>query len=203
MRKYAVGLLEVLKPGFYACLMAIAVRATAADARIIPSESMVPTLAVGDRLLVEKVSRYFRPPQYLDLIVFRPPHRAGVQGCDDLMAKLGFSGTAFIKRVIGLPGDRLAIRQGKVYRNGHPLKEPYIYEPPKYQMPDATDPLAYFHSGREVVVPARQVFVMGDNRNNSADSHLWGCLPMDRILGRAVVRYWPPERVSWWLSGKE
>ncbi|MNL45451.1 Signal peptidase I [compost metagenome] len=135
--------------------------------------------------MVEKVSYHFEAPARGDIVVFDPPASAGFR-------EMG----AFIKRVIGVPGDRLSVHDGKVFRNGKELTEAYIKEAPDYLMPDPSNPGAYFHDGREVTVPAGHVFVMGDNRNNSADSHVWGFLPIQNIIGRAVVRFWPPTRVG-------
>lgn len=176
---------ETIETFVVALALALGVRATVAEARFIPSESMLPTLEVGDRLIVEKVSYHFEAPHRGDIVVFNPPASAGFK-----------ENNAFIKRVIGLPGDHLAVRGGRVYRNGVALSEPYIKENPDYQMPDPENPGAYFHDGREVTVPAGNVFVMGDNRNNSADSHVWGFLPIQNIIGRAVVRFWPPTRLG-------
>jgi signal peptidase I len=177
---------ETIETFVIALALALGVRATVAEARYIPSESMLPTLEVGDRLIVEKVSYHFETPQRGDIVVFNPPKIEGLLN----------ENNAFIKRVIGLPGDRLAVRGGHVIRNGLPLTEPYIKENPDYDMPDPANPHAYFHDGREVTVPPGHVFVMGDNRNNSMDSHVWGFLPIDHIIGRAVVRFWPPTRLG-------
>lgn len=185
---------ETLETFAIALLLAFGVRATIAEARFIPSESMLPTLEVGDRLIVEKasftISRLIRREETLahgDIVVFSPPADA---------LGPGEEGNAFIKRVIGLPGDRLQVREGHVVRNGVTLNEPYTKEEPFYQMPDPENPTAHFHEGQEVVVPAGNVFVMGDNRNNSKDSHVWGFLPISNIIGRAVVRFWPPTRLG-------
>lgn len=176
---------ETIETFAIALVLALGVRATVAEARYIPSESMLPTLEVGDRLIVEKISYHFDAPQRGDIVVFNPPATAGFR-----------ENNAFIKRVIGLPGDRLAVRDGQVVRNGQVLTEAYVKEAPDYRMPDPENPGAYFHDGREVVVPAGNVFVMGDNRNNSADSHVWGFLPTKNIIGKAVVRFWPPTRLG-------
>lgn len=168
-----------------ALVLALAIRTWVVEPRFIPSESMVPTLLVGDRLLIEKVSRYFHPPDYGDVIVFDPPPASDVKPPDVL-----------IKRVIGKAGDHLAVRDGKVYRNGLPLTEPYERNPPLYRMPDPGDPIARFSTGSDVVVPPDSLFVMGDNRNNSADSHIWGFLPVRNVVGRAFVRFWPPNRLG-------
>jgi len=163
-----------------ALILAFGIRTFVAEARWIPSDSMVPTLAVGDRLVVEKVSYYFHPPERGDIIVFDPPQR------------LQFPG-AFIKRVIGVPGDRIQIAAGQVWIDGIPLQEPYIAAPPDYTCPgDCPGVLPY---GSEFVVPEGAYFVMGDNRNDSQDSHIWGFLPEANIIGHAVFRFWPPQRL--------
>jgi signal peptidase I len=156
-----------------ALFLAVIIRLFIAEPRYIPSDSMVPTLQIGDRLVVEKVFYRFRPPAIGEVIVFEPP---------PLLQEYGYAADrAFIKRIMGTPGDRLAVHQGQVYRNGQPLVEPYIAESPKYEM-------------EEVMVPPHTVFVMGDNRNNSNDSHVWGFLPQENIIGRAVFRFWTADR---------
>jgi signal peptidase I len=156
-----------------ALVFAVIIRLFIAEPRYIPSDSMVPTLQVGDRLVIEKVSYRFRPPAAGEVIVFDPPK---------LLQEYGYAADrAFIKRIIGTPGDQIQVQSGQVFRNGQPLAESYIAEPPKYEMPAVT-------------VPENQFFVMGDNRNNSNDSHVWGFLPKDNIIGRAVFRFWTLER---------
>ena len=150
--------------------LALIIRATVAEARYIPSESMLPTLHVGDRLIIEKITYHFEKPHRDDIVVFNPP------------AASGYKGEAFIKRVIGLPGETVAVHGGKVWIDGKPLYEPYELQPPAYTMPP------------EKLGPD-QLFVMGDNRNNSDDSHIWGPLPIKDIIGRAIFRFWPPDRL--------
>ncbi|MNS39707.1 Signal peptidase I T [compost metagenome] len=170
---------EYLETFAVALALAFFVRATVAEARFIPSESMRPTLEVGDRLIVEKVTYHFGPPNRGDIVVFNPPERAGGNG------------NAFIKRVVGLPGDKLHIDEGKVFINGKPLTEPYIAEAPLYMEPD------WASLGMpDGVVPKGSVFVMGDNRNNSQDSHVWGPLPIKNIIGQTVFRFWPVNRLG-------
>lgn len=152
--------------------LALLLRFWIAESRYIPSESMEPTLRPGDRIVVEKISYYQHSPQAGDIVVFQPP---------PYLQAFGYKpDQAFIKRVIGLPGQRVEVNQGKVYVDGLPLTEPYIAEPPNYELPP-------------VIVPERSFFVMGDNRNNSNDSHVWGFLPEDSLLGRAAFCYWPLE----------
>lgn len=158
-----------------AVILAVLIRGYVAEPRFIPSDSMVPTLAVGDRLLVEKVSYHLHPPHRGDIIVFEPPAA---------LKKQGFGKEdAFIKRIIGLPGQVITVRAGQVYLDDQPLQEPYIAEPLDYVLPI-------------LQVPADSYFVMGDNRNNSNDSHVWGFLPRQNIIGRAIIRFWPLNRIS-------
>ena len=158
-----------------ALAIALLIRLFVAEPRYIPSDSMEPTLRAGDRLIVEKVSYHFHPPVYGDVVVFHPPLQ---------LQRLGFNGKqAFIKRVIAEPGQTVEVRQGQVFLNGKPLDEAYILEPPRYEMP-------------AVVVPQNCVFVMGDNRNDSNDSHVWGFLPQANIIGHAEFRFWPVDRIG-------
>jgi signal peptidase I len=165
--------LEALKTIGLSAVLAVGIRQFVAEARYIPSESMLPTLKVNDRLIVDKVSYHFNQPQRGDIVVFNPTKALEDQNFHD----------AFIKRVIGLPGDRIAIRGGKVFVNDEPLRENYIQERPQYEL-------------EAVTVPQNQYMVLGDNRNNSYDSHYWGFVPKEKIIGRAVVRFWPFDRVG-------
>ena len=159
-----------------AVILALLIRSLVAEPRFIPSDSMIPTLQVGDRLVVEKISYRLHPPQFGDIVVFDPPEQ---------LQRLGYAkDQAFIKRVIGQPGQTVEVRNGKVYLNNQPLAEPYIAAPPNYIL-------------KPLQVPAGQFFVMGDNRNNSNDSHVWGFLPQENIIGRAWLRFFPFDRVTW------
>lgn len=155
--------------------LAFFIRTFVAEPRYIPSESMLPTLEVGDRLIVEKLSYYSHLPQRGDIIVFAPPPQLQEQGFEP--------DQAFIKRVIGLPGDTVEVKNGQVFINRELLTESYIAEAPNYPM-------------SPMVVPSAQLFVMGDNRNNSNDSHVWGFLPKTNIIGHACFRFWPLERLG-------
>jgi signal peptidase I len=156
-----------------ALLLAFIIRTFIAEPRYIPSASMVPTLLKDDRLVIEKVSYYFHSPDFGDIVVFNPPVELQSRGYP--------KDQAFIKRIIGRPGDNIKITEGKVYLNGEPLEEKYIAEPPESPM-------------KEVKVPTGEYFVMGDNRNDSNDSRYWGFLPKQNIIGRAVFRFWPLNR---------
>ena len=136
----------------------------------IPSGSMIPTLKIGDRVLVNKFIYRFTEPERGDIIVFQ-----SVDTPDEDL----------IKRVVGLPGDEIAERSGKLFVNGEPQKEPYT----NGEIPDRT-------SFAKTTVPKNHVFVMGDNRGNSADSRVFGPLPEKNIEGEAFLRFWPPNRIG-------
>ncbi|NES82001.1 MAG: signal peptidase I [Moorea sp. SIO2B7] len=158
-----------------ALLLAFLIRMFVAEPRYIPSDSMVPTLEQGDRLVIEKVSYNFHPPVRGDIVVFEPPVQLQMQGYG--------KDQAFIKRVIGTEGQKVAVLNGTVYLDNQPLPENYIAEPPKYQL-------------EPVQIPPNHLFVMGDNRNNSNDSHIWGFLPEKNVIGRAFLRFWPLNRIG-------
>ncbi|CCI30560.1 signal peptidase I [Microcystis sp. T1-4] len=138
----------------------------------IPSESMLPTLAVGDRIFVSQSSTY--QAKRGDIIVFRTPEK--------LKQLEPISGDFFIKRVIAVAGDTLEIRRGKVYLNRQVIEEPYIAELTNYEIELMT-------------VPPKTLFVLGDNRNYSFDSRDWGFLPESHVFGQAYKVYWPLDRV--------
>jgi signal peptidase I len=164
---------EGLKTIGLSAILAFGIRTFVAEARYIPSGSMEPTLQVNDRLIVDKLGYHFKDPQRGDIVVFSPT---------DTLEKQNFH-DAFIKRVIGLPGETVEVKSGRVYVNDRPLSEKYIKEIPDY------------HWGPQKV-PQGSYLVLGDNRNNSYDSHYWGFVPRDKIIGRAVVRFWPVGRVG-------
>lgn len=154
--------------------LAAACHALVAEARFIPSPSMVPTLAIGDRLVIEKVSYRVGPPKRGDIVVFQPPVAVEALGYMD-------TSVPWIKRVIGLPGESVSVTGGHVLINGQPIADPYPSEAPNYEM-----------AAR--IVPQGQLFVLGDNRNHSIDSHIWGTVGIERVIGRACFRFWPPAR---------
>jgi signal peptidase I len=164
----------------------------------IPSGSMEPTLDVGQRVLVNRLShRLGSEPKVGDIITFHPP-----AGADEQPPRCGApaaenqactaptpqkSDQTFIKRVVGVPGDRIQIRDGRVIRNGHATKEPFIAACGAGQGCDLPRP---------ITVPKGYVFLMGDNRGQSDDSRFWGPVPDDWVIGKAFATYWPPSRIG-------
>ncbi|HEY9833817.1 MAG TPA: signal peptidase I [Stenomitos sp.] len=152
----------------FSVLQALFLRRFVAEARYIPAGSMLPTLQINDRLIIDKWSYRFQSPQRGDIVVFSPTDRLKQENVKE----------ALIKRVIGLPGEKVEVKEGKVYINDRPLDENYITDPPKYQF-------------GPVRVAPNSYFVLGDNRNNSYDSHYWGFVPRENIIGKASKRFWP------------
>ena len=170
-----VSILSVIAPIILAISTALFIRTFIAEARWNPSESMVPTLQKYDKLIVDKVSYHFDEPQRGDIIIFSPTETIKK---DNPNLK-----DAFLKRIIGLPGEKVEVKEGKVFINDRPLQENYIEAPPQYQYGPFT-------------VPPNSYFVLGDNRNNSYDSHFWGFVPRENIIGRASEIFFPIERAG-------
>jgi len=171
-----VKVMAVLKEWVIIILIALAIAVVlhmfVFDTRMVPTASMYPTIAVGDRVINEKITYLFSDPKRGDIIVFAPPPT--VSSHDDLL-----------KRVIGLPGEYVEIKNGGVYINDQLLEESYLAEKPNYTY-------------AKVLVPEGHYFVMGDNRNSSADSHRWEdpFLPRENVKGKVVFRYWPLNRMG-------
>lgn len=140
----------------------------------IKGQSMDPNFPDAEYLLTEKVTYYFNEPKRGDVIVFKPP----------------ISEDEFIKRIIGLPGETVSVRGGKVYINGELLKEDYL-DPAIY-----TNAGSFLAEGEEYKVPDGLYFVMGDNRPHSSDSRSWGPIDKKSMAGRAWIVYWPPQNAS-------
>jgi signal peptidase I len=161
----------------------------------IPSESMVPTLEVGQRVLVDRVSYRFGDPDRGDIVVFKPPkgsesNSCGIQHSSDSACPRPTeerSDTNFIKRVVATPGDRLKVIDGAVYINGERQRE-------EYARLDAECEIC--NLPQDITIPDDQYFMMGDNRGESADSREWGPVPKKWIIGQAFMTYWPPRRIG-------
>ena len=155
--------LDILETLILAVVLYFGINAVSARVRV-DGFSMTPTLQDGEYILVNKLAYKTGEPTRGDIIVFIFP----VNPQEDL-----------IKRVIGLPGETVSVHSGVVSVNGVPLTEPYIASPPAYD--------------GDWVIPDGQLFVLGDNRNDSRDSHQWRFLPLENVIGKAVLIYWPPE----------
>jgi signal peptidase I len=182
--------------------LALSVQAYAVKPFRIPSESMQPTLRVGDRVLVDRFSRRLlgTQPGIGDIVVFHPPAGADAsppqcgspsQGAGSPTPCSRSTATAsdqtFIKRVVALAGDRIAIRDGHVIRNGKLQAE-------SFSAPCGADPACDF--SRPIEIPKGTVFLMGDNRGASQDSRFWGPIPIPWIIGTAIAIYWPPKHLG-------
>ncbi|HEX9027838.1 MAG TPA: signal peptidase I [Anaerolineales bacterium] len=158
-------LMDIVETVLLSVVLFLGINAVSSRIRV-ESISMQPTLYAGNFVLVNKLAYQLGKPGRGDIIVFRyPPDPTQVP---------------YIKRVIGLPGDHVSIAGGKVYINGAQLIEPYL--------------VTTTNRGGEWTVPPNSLFVMGDNRNNSSDSRSWGFVPLQNVIGKAEVVYWPPQK---------
>jgi signal peptidase I len=181
-------------------------RGTVAEARYIPTASMEPSLLIHDRILVEKLSYKIlgRPIQRGDILVFYPPKiETGMSDPElpflRLVPFFPEKPPAFIKRVVGLPGDRIEVKKGiGIFVNGNKIIEAGGIPIPRYDLEQLGDIEGYSMTGEpiqpfgqnhaSVIVPVNHLFMMGDNHNQSADSHVWGFLDENRIVGRVFLR---------------
>lgn len=155
------GLWEIIKIFALAILLYFLIDAAIGRDKV-QNISMKPTLQPGDMMLVDKIIYRFNSPKFQEIIVFKNPQNLA---------------EGYVKRIIGVPGDVIEVKEGQLFRNGNLIKEPYVRAP-------------MFYSGRWDV-PANKVFVLGDNRNQSFDSHSWGMLDQDLIIGKVFFVYWP------------
>jgi signal peptidase I len=170
----------------------------------IPSESMEPTLDVGQRVLVNRFLYHFKDPQIGDIVVFHPPQGANGGGaggeCGDPRTGAGGSSGAacdqptpqeasvnFIKRIVAGPGDTLSVENGHPVVNGKIAEEDFI---------NPCTPGGACNLPKPITIPPDHYFMMGDNRGSSDDSRFWGPVPRDWIIGKAFATYWPPDRIG-------
>lgn len=187
-RASRVSILEIVDSALVAVLLVFCLlRPFVIQAFYIPSGSMLPTLREGDRILVNKFVYFLRDPKPGEIAVFNAPPAASSDDKD------------FIKRITGAPGNTLCVKDRALYRDGQRLAEEYIAEPPNYTWPTPDSC---------ITVPEGNFVMMGDNRNDSNDSHRWGFwdpttgdwearpyVPRENILGKAMVIFWPPQRI--------
>jgi signal peptidase I len=167
----------------------LAIKAWVVNPYRIPSSSMEPTLhcaepgigcqsSFSDRVLANRFIYHFKEPERGDVIVFKTPPEAS-------KCEFGLAGETFVKRLVGMPGDRIREQNGRILINGEPLEEPYLDES---QRDGSSFP--------EQVVPDGHFFMLGDNRGQSCDSRVWGAVPRENIIGEVFAVYWPPQRIG-------
>jgi signal peptidase I len=184
---------EVLATIALALVLAEGVQAAVVKPFVIPSPSMEPTLIPSQRVLVNRLAYDFTSPARGDIIVFHPPSSqtcavsvSGNEPCPQSVSTPARD--YYVKRIIGLPGDRISIRHGHPVINGHVLsREPYIE--PCGGAPEC-------NMAHTITIPKGEYFMMGDNRGDSDDSRFWGPVPQAWIIGEVFVTYWPPDRIG-------
>jgi len=192
------SLLELVLIVAVALGLALGIQAFLVKPYRIPSESMVPTLEVGQRVLVNRIGMRFGDPEVGDVVVFHPPRGAEEfgeqcgggpppQGSPCAAPTESRADVNFIKRVVAGPGDEIAVRNGHVILNGERQPEPFAAPCGGSSGCDLPDP---------ITVPADHYFMMGDNRGASDDSRFWGPVPEEWIIGPAFATYWPPDRIG-------
>lgn len=184
---------EVIETLVFVLVAIIIIRFYLGEIRWIPSASMKPTLVEGDRVFVERLSRFYRTPTRGDIMVFYPPQETLKSDVLSVFARLTglfCKDIAYIKRVIALPNEKLEIVQAEdgsteVFVNDIKLEESYIMD--KYEYPICTQDM----NCGPMVLGKDEYFMMGDNRGHSSDSRYWGVLKKDRFIGRAKLLFWP------------
>ncbi len=172
MQKLGAFFLDIIEVVVFAIAIFLFVYLLIMQPHKIKGDSMQPNYPNGEYLLTDKISYRFNDPQRGDVIVFEAP---------------GANGDEFIKRIIGLPGEKIKVEGGKVYINGKILKEEYL-SPTLY-----TSSGAFLTEGKEYLIPPNNYIVFGDNRIASSDSRSWGPVSRDKIRGKAFFVYWPPQ----------
>ena len=197
--KLKAALKETVDTVVFVIIAVVIIRFFFGEIRWIPSLSMYPTLHVKDRLVVERMSRFFTTPKRGDIMIFYPPETHLSYDVLSVFRRLtGFwcKDDAFIKRVIGLPGEKYEIKRSSdgnyhVFINDIMLEEDYINGKGNYS---ECTPETFCGPA---IIPERHYLMLGDNRGNSKDSRYWGLLPQERFIGRAIVRFWPFTRLKY------
>jgi signal peptidase I len=186
--------------------LALAIQAWIVKPYKIPSGSMEPTLAVGQRVLVDRIGTHFSSPSVGEIAVFHPPIGAKQQECGPIPHTVKYDGKAcatpipteesstnFIKRVVAAPGDEIYIKEGHVYRRAAGTTQ-FVREHDPYIRECGASAECNFPT--PIRIPAGHWFMMGDNRGESDDSRFWGPVPTSWIVGEAFATYWPPDRIG-------
>lgn len=202
------ALCEIIETVVFVLVMVIIIRFFIGEIRWIPSGSMKPTLIEGDRIIVERYSRFFTTPKRGDIIVFYPPSTKLSRNPLPLLARLTgikCKDIAYIKRVIGLPGDKLEIKFNQdnsayVYINDEKYEEEYVKSIYEFSPCSDANTIALMPEGAvkcgPITIPEDNYFMMGDNRGSSYDSRYWGTITSKNIVGRAVAVFWPIKRAQ-------
>lgn len=163
-------IIEWLKAIVFALILALMIRGFIFEPMIVPSGSMIPTIQIDDRILVNKFTYRFEAPDYNDIVVFKCP--------DDIKQ-------TYVKRLVGKGGDTIEIKDSVLYRNGEPIQEPYLNE-------------TMYNDFGPYKVPEGNYFMLGDNRNNSKDSRFWEnkYVSEELVVGKATYRIWPINRIG-------
>jgi signal peptidase I len=204
-RSHAGAIFELVLIVAVAVGLALAIQAFAVKPYKIPSGSMEPTLAIGQRVLVNRLGMDFGNPHVGEIAVFHPPEGAEQEQCGPTPHMVQVGGAAcsqplpqeasvnFIKRIVAGPGDEIYVKEGHVYRKAAGTsrfvaeKDPYI---------KACGASSECNFPTPITIPAGHWFMMGDNRGNSDDSRFWGPVPTGWIIGQAIITYWPPDRIG-------
>ena len=166
---WAYAIVETVETLVVACFFALLIRHYIAQTSLVFSGSMIPTMKINDRLIVNKLAYIFNPPDRGEIILFDSPHKDKKQ---------------YVKRLIGLPGETVEMKRGVVYINGKQLLFPGVNIRRDYS------------SFGPKKIPKDCYFVLGDNRGNSADSRIWGYVPHNELIGKALFTFWPPKNAQ-------
>ncbi|NET72674.1 MAG: signal peptidase I [Sphaerospermopsis sp. SIO1G2] len=184
---------ELIKTIILSIFLALGIRTFVAEARWIPTGSMEPTLHgvqdqwKADKIIIDKVKYNFADPQRGDIVVFSPTEKLQDEKYKD----------AFIKRIIGLPGEKIELKNGKVYINNQILPEDkYLSDSVQTSVDVCRSQTTTPFLSKPETIPPDSYLVLGDNRGSSYDGRCWGLVPKEKIIGRAIVRFWPLNKIG-------